>query len=326
MEQLIDAAALVSKPVYRVFTPSDRSFWLYFLSAYTLALIVQLKGGGDWSLAAARKHINGFFAKELWGHRSARLDYKLLFLNSAGYLLIFPLITVSGGLAAGWTVDGLAALTARDGLGLTPSWESRAALTVIWLIAWDFGFFIAHYLQHRIPVLWEFHKTHHSAEVLTPFTVFRMHPVDDLLTYSTVGTMAGLVGGCFRFLYEDPVHAYLVNGLNVFWFLALMAGYHLRHSHIWVMYPKAIRWLISSPALHLIHHSTDPKHFDKNFGRIFVIWDRLAGTLYMPPAREPVTFGIGGGEEKEYQSLGRLYLRPLKMIAARWRSDKALSR
>lgn len=326
MEQLVESANVFLRPLYNVFVPNERTYWLYFLSAYAIALAVQLGMHGDRSPAALRRHIKGFFSKAIWAHRSARLDYQMLFLNNFGYLLVFPLITVSAGLAAQLTLDGLRGISGSEGFGLDPGWGSRVALTVIWLIAWDFGFFIAHYLQHKIPILWEFHKTHHSAEVLTPFTVFRMHPVDDLLTYSTVGAMAGLVDGCFRFIYADPIQFYMVNGLNVLWFAFLVAGYHLRHSHIWIMYPKPIRSIVSSPALHLIHHSTDPKHFDKNFARIFVFWDRLAGTLYMPKAYEAVAFGIGRGEEQRYQSLGGVYLRPFKQVAARLRSGRLATR
>ena len=326
MEQIIDTASLFFLPIFRVFVPSDRTYWLYILSAYLIALVVYMRVDGGWSFPALRKHVRNFFAKRIWLHRSARLDYKILFINSLGYFAIFPLITVSTGFAAELTVKGLTGLSGSEGLGIPPSWGSRVALTVIWLIAWDFGFFIAHYLQHRIPVLWEFHKAHHSAEVMTPFTVFRMHPVDDLLTYSTVGIMAGLVYGCFRFVYADPVQYYMVNGLNIFWFFALMAGYHLRHSHIWVMYPKLISSIISSPALHLIHHSKNPKHFDKNFARIFIFWDRLAGTLYLPEHREEIEFGLGGGEEHEYQSLAKIYYRPFKLAAARLRPEVTKSK
>ena len=323
MEQLIETAAIFFLPIYRVFVPDDRTYWLYFLSAYAIGLVVYLRFGGDWSFAALGRYLKSFFPKAIWAHRSARLDYKMLFLNSFGYFFVFPLITVSTALAAELTLETLTTLSGSEGLALAPSWASRVALTVIWLIAWDFGFFAAHYLQHRVPLLWEFHKAHHSAEVMTPMTVFRMHPVDDLLSYSMVGAMAGLVEGCFLFIYADPVAFYMVNGLNVLWFLFLMAGYHLRHSHIWIMYPKPIRSIISSPALHLIHHSTNPKHFDKNFARIFVFWDRLAGTLYLPAAREEIEFGIGGGEEREYQTLRSIYLRPFKLAAARYLRGKA---
>ena len=40
------------------------------------------------------------------------------------------------------------------------------AYTVLFFIAYDFGRFVAHSLLHDIPCLWQFHKVHHSAEVL----------------------------------------------------------------------------------------------------------------------------------------------------------------
>ena len=46
-----------------------------------------------------------------------------------------------------------------------------------------------------MPFLWEFHKVHHSAEVLNPITGFRSHPVDQVLDAVVMGAMTGLALG-----------------------------------------------------------------------------------------------------------------------------------
>ena len=94
-----------------------------------------------------------------------------------------------------------------------------------------------------------------------------------------------------------------------------LAGYHLRHSHVWLPFPKYIRDVISSPAVRQIHHSDQPRHFDKNFGRIFVIWDWVFGTLYIPTKREAINCGLYDGEHLEYDGVWRLYSLPFKKIA-----------
>ena len=47
----------------------------------------------------------------------------------------------------------------------------------ILFLAYELGYWLNHYLSHRIAFLWEFHKVHHSATVLTPLTNFRVHPI-----------------------------------------------------------------------------------------------------------------------------------------------------
>jgi sterol desaturase/sphingolipid hydroxylase (fatty acid hydroxylase superfamily) len=77
--------------------------------------------------------------------------------------------------------------------------------------------------------------------------------------------------------------------------------------------------ILSSPAQHQIHHGSEPRHFDKNFGLMFSLWDWIAGTLYVPRAVEQVRFGLSGREHEEYNSLWRLYSLPfVKAKAVLW--------
>jgi sterol desaturase/sphingolipid hydroxylase (fatty acid hydroxylase superfamily) len=146
-----------------------------------------------------------------------------------------------------------------------------------------------------------------------------MHPVDIWLNFVVVSAMLGVNAGVFGFLFSDPPQIFAVNGINLVVFATLVLGYHLRHSHVWVMYPRVIARHLSSPAMHLIHHSKDPKHWDKNLARIFNFWDRLAGTLYLPTEEETLAFGLGGDEHLKFRSLSALYGRPIENIIARWR-------
>ena len=98
----------------------------------------------------------------------------------------------------------------------------------------DLGLFLAHYLQHGVPVLWGFHKVHHSAQVLTPFTAYRMHLVDDVLAMSLSGLFAGVVLGTFNFRQPGNAGAATILGLNAALFLYYAFGYNLRHSHVWL--------------------------------------------------------------------------------------------
>ena len=213
------------------------------------------------------------------------LDYKYYFVNRIAFVILFLPLILASSTAAGWVNEGLRWLTDSSGLGHEPGIVAAFALTLIRIIAFDAGIFIAHYLQHKVPVLWAFHKVHHSAEVLTPITVYRMHPVDDLLTATTVGILTGVVGGVFQFAFSGSVEQFLFLGLNAALFLFYLAGYNLRHSQIWLSYPKALSHIFISPAQHQIHHSNAVQHYDKNIGFIFALWDWLAGTLYVPDGK-----------------------------------------
>ena len=104
-------------------------------------------------------------------------------------------------------------------------------------------------------------------------------------------------------------------GVNLGLFLYYLLGYNLRHSHIWLSYPRWLSWLLVSPAQHQIHHSSAPAHFNKNLGFVFSFWDRMANTLYVPAHRETLDFGIGGGEDEEYDGVTALYLLPFRKAA-----------
>jgi hypothetical protein len=50
--------------------------------------------------------------------------------------------------------------------------------------------------------------------------------------------------------------------------------------------------ILISPAQHQIHHSAAKKHFNKNYGSIFALWDWMFGTLYIPESYEDLTYGV----------------------------------
>ena len=140
----------------------------------------------------------------------------------------------------------------------------------------DFGRFVAHSLLHDVPALWEFHKTHHSAEVLTPLTSFRVHPIDLVVMSLVPHAFTGLAGGCFAWAFgrEIPVVGFL--GINLFLFACNLLG-NLRHWHVWISYGRRLGHLFISPAHHQIHHSADPRHWGMNRGFELAVWDWLYG-------------------------------------------------
>jgi sterol desaturase/sphingolipid hydroxylase (fatty acid hydroxylase superfamily) len=169
-----------------------------------------------------------------------------------------------------------------------------AAITVI--LAYEFAYWLDHYLAHRIPFLWEFHKVHHAADALTPLTVFRVHPVDTLVYYNISAVVTGLALGLLWYAFgDDPVTNPAKEHRALYLLIAMHLLGYFQHSQIWVPLTGWLGRLILSPAHHQIHHSNDARHHDRNFGNFLAVFDWAFGTLYVPSRkREKLTFGVDG--------------------------------
>ena len=292
-------------------------YWPFIVS--TLAIMVvaayyaaRAQDGRTW-----RRQFGDYFSAGVWWHPSARADYRLYFANALVLPLIFGWLLFSDAHVAG-LIDSL---LGRQAVSATPAATAGIAAkllyTVVFFVAYDFGRFAAHCLLHDVPALWEFHKVHHSAEVLTPMTAFRAHPLDLLVMAWVPALTTGLATWVFNLFSAGPVGFYTFLGLHVaLWAVNLIDN--LRHSHVWVTYgPLAGRWIVS-PAHHQLHHSCEPHHMGCNRGFSLAVWDRLYGTLRMPEARaETFRMGLGDGTEPGWHSVRRMYLQPLSAAVAR---------
>ena len=314
--------ASVAVPFLYFLELDQRVNLLYLAVAFLLAGWAFIRGVNKDSpdshrsgLLARLKLFLGFcFPKKVYFHKSAKVDYLYFVVNTITFpWFIAPLIIGTTAVSHFSTDIFMQATFLKDVMGEV-SWGGRIAFTVGLLLAFDGGIYIAHYLQHRVPALWEFHKVHHSAEVLTPITVYRMHPVDDFLTGSLTGILIGFVMGLFNTLYSQDLSFYEVAGLNAGVFVFYFFGYNLRHSHVWLAYHPLVSHIFISPAQHQIHHSIDPKHYTRNLGFIFAFWDWLGGTLYVPKGKEEITYGISGERASEFSTVYRLYWRPFVRV------------
>lgn len=254
-----------------------------------------------------------FFESETWLSKSALADYKVVIINSFLWLLIFgAFVTYFKDIVQGIT------LFVTDQLGVTIvntefSWFWAGAMTFCLFIVGDFLHWWTHYIQHKIPALWELHKVHHSAETLNLVTSNRFHPLEIVITSLVTGSASAIVAAVFISFFGDAVSVVTIAGANALWFVFNLAGGALRHSPLWLSFgPFWERWLIS-PAMHQIHHSDEVRHYDKNFGGALAIWDRMFGTI-APAYNDKVTkYGIGE-ESAQFHSLYGIYLRPILRV------------
>ncbi|MBT8154866.1 sterol desaturase family protein [Epibacterium ulvae] len=305
-----------------VFDPSQRIFYLYLATSILVAF-------GVYSVHRARKSaetpdsfVAFLFPKSVWGHPSAWLDVRYFFFHKLiGHFLMFGLLAGAAAmvfrLMTGVSITSLPT-TAQGGL----SWVIVIAYMFVSTLVSDFIGWGVHYLQHKVPILWEFHKVHHSAEVMHPLSNYREHPIDNLLYQLCIGLGYGAVtGGAYLVLDVVPSLPSIL-GVPVLMFLFNILAYNLRHSHIWLRWPGVWSKVFPSPAHHHVHHSCHPAHFDKNFAFLFPIWDVIFGTYIMPDDNRDVKFGVAGMKSMEMDSCWKLYSVPFVKAARRLRKKK----
>jgi sterol desaturase/sphingolipid hydroxylase (fatty acid hydroxylase superfamily) len=248
-------------------------------------------------------------------HPSARAD--ILFWLSRR--LFIPLLVVPLGLstaAAGYVAYSILAAifgpAQHAGPAATPL---LCAFTISMVIAYDLSYYIYHLLCHRVPLLWELHKVHHSAQVMVGVTKDRVHPVDEILNRWWNGLIPGLTYGVWLFFALDPVEL-TVFGLSAYFIRSLLMMDVVRHTHLKLSYGKWLNGVLLCPHYHQLHHSIEPRHYDSNFGLLFSVWDRMFGTLQAPKPGEDFVFGLANQEHDEYQSLLRLHWVPMRRMAA----------
>ncbi|MCI2398710.1 sterol desaturase family protein [Aliiroseovarius subalbicans] len=165
----------------------------------------------------------------------------------------------------------------------------------ILMAAADFSSYWVHRISHEWPRLWPFHAVHHSAEVLNPITVNRKHPVYSLFSSLCGGVVIGTTQGLLLGLLIGEIEIATIMGANLFYYAFHLAGANLRHTHIWLSFGRMAEHLVISPAQHQVHHSLDPRHFNKNYGEVLAIWDWMFGSLYVPQGYEELKFGLADG-------------------------------
>jgi sterol desaturase/sphingolipid hydroxylase (fatty acid hydroxylase superfamily) len=172
-------------------------------------------------------------------------------------------------------------------------WAGMGLMTVVLFVAYELGYWIDHYLSHNVPFLWEFHKVHHTAEVLSPLTNFRVHPVDTIVFNNILAVVMGVAAGLAHYGLGHGTAPLTIANSNVIVLVFFFLIGHLQHTHFWIAFTGFWGRIILSPAHHQIHHSTDPQHFNKNLGSFLAVWDWIFGTLCMPSKkRQKLDFGV----------------------------------
>ncbi|RAJ09988.1 sterol desaturase family protein [Arenibacter echinorum] len=159
---------------------------------------------------------------------------------------------------------------------------------------------LAHWVEHKVKVLWGFHLIHHTDHEVDTTTANRHHPGESVVRF---------IFTCFgTFVVGAPVAI-----IMIYQALSVILS---QFNHANISLPKTVddvlSWVIVSPDMHKVHHHYKLPYTDSNYGNIFSIWDRLLGTFMKLPNSE-IIYGVDTyPNEKENSDLGALLKIPFK--------------
>lgn len=298
----------IAEQPFSMFLDSDkRMFVPYLLSALVISLLVYI----------ITKRSEGFFKylfnKKVWMTPSTVVDGGFVFFNALVKVTIVSPLIVSSIYLAQDVEDFSYRFMGPSSFGLSKM-SIIVFYTVTLTIMKDFTSYLMHLMMHKVPFLWAFHKVHHSATRLTPLTQYRIHPVELILNNLTSLFIFALVTGFFNYVANGDIKVYEVLGANVFLLGFHFLGSNLRHSHVKLKYPSFIESFFISPYQHQIHHSDNPKFFNKNMGSLLAVWDYLFGTLAKSKEIKHIRFGLGSKENKQMEGFFSNLLKPFRAL------------
>jgi sterol desaturase/sphingolipid hydroxylase (fatty acid hydroxylase superfamily) len=248
------------------------------------------------------------FPVRLFLHPSTRADAILFVLQTMVFGALLGWAYFSQPWIAERVTEGMITLFGPPGEASVHPLVAIAVITLASFLAYEFGYWLFHWAAHTHPLLWEFHKIHHTAEVLTPLTVWRVHPVEQVIFINTLAVVVGVCEGLGRYFLGGGAQVYAMSGVNILLVFFVYAFVHLQHSQAWIAFTGVWGRLLLSPAHHQVHHSVDPKHHNRNMGSCLAIWDWLFGTLYVPSReREVVKFGLGEEVKAPHDAVAALF-------------------
>jgi sterol desaturase/sphingolipid hydroxylase (fatty acid hydroxylase superfamily) len=131
------------------------------------------------------------------------------------------------------------------------------------VIAADITYYWEHRIAHEVRILWTQHAVHHSSRDYNIITGIRFGPLEGIWSLVAhiplvfIGFSPEMIffGILVVLAYQTWIHTELIGKLG------------------------PLEWVLNTPSHHRVHHGSDRKYLDKNYGGITIIWDRLFGTF-----------------------------------------------
>ena len=189
-----------------------------------------------------------------------------------------------------------------------PAWlEGFIAFLIL-----DYGNYVWHILNHKLPFLWRFHLVHHTDHDLDITTAFRFH----------FGEMIGSI--FFRGAITLLSGASPVTVLIYEIFFEAATQFHHSNWKLPFAFEKMLNKLIVTPRMHGIHHSVIRAETDSNFSVIFSFWDRIHKTINLNKPQQQVVIGVPSYDDLKELTIGFLLKLPFTTIRPwkRYTSEK----
>jgi sterol desaturase/sphingolipid hydroxylase (fatty acid hydroxylase superfamily) len=173
----------------------------------------------------------------------------------------------------------------------------RAAVA---FLAFDYSMYLWHRMNHKVPVLWRFHRVHHTDKELDLTTAFRFHAGEIAASVAFRAAQAAVVGAGPRtaLLYEVCLEG--------------ATAFHHANIRLPEALERAINKIFVTPRMHTVHHSIEEREVSSNWSVIFSLWDRLHGTFSPPFPERAVTLGVPEIRDARELSIYRLLSMPFR--------------
>lgn len=185
--------------------------------------------------------------------------------------------------------------------GTLPGWF----VTTLTVVLLDLVIYFQHRLFHSNPWLWRIHRMHHTDVDLDATSGNRFHPIEIVLSFALKCIVIGILGA-------SPWAVLLFE-------IQLNAAAMFNHSNVRLpdSVDRWLRWVLVTPDMHRVHHSTQWVETDSNFGFSLPWWDRLFRTYRAQPSKghEAMQIGLDVFRAPEESRLDRLLTQPFRVDA-----------
>jgi sterol desaturase/sphingolipid hydroxylase (fatty acid hydroxylase superfamily) len=169
----------------------------------------------------------------------------------------------------------------RAAIAASPGWAQIVAALAIATV----GGYAGHRAAHEVPLLWRFHRVHHSVREMDWLAASHLHPLDQIFVRS-----------CALL----PLYALGFGRISLGAFVVLTTLQAIFiHANVRLTFGP-LRWVIATPQFHHWHHAREPRAYNSNYAGEFPAVDALFGTLYLPAHGWPAQYGIDDREPAGY--------------------------
>jgi sterol desaturase/sphingolipid hydroxylase (fatty acid hydroxylase superfamily) len=258
---------------------------LWIKPAFAVACLTAL-----WSWECLRP----FFARRQGRLRHAGRNVSIAMINTVAVALCCGIATV---MVAHWAE--------RNGLGLLRLVELpqmvRLFLAVVLLDAW---LYFWHRANHALPLLWRFHRMHHSDREMDVTTAARFHVGEQIISAALRLGLIPLFG--FEILHL-LVYETLILGVTM-----------LHHANISLgRWDRPLQWIIVTPFMHKVHHSRWRPETNSNYSTLFSFWDRLFASYRMRADLSTIELGLDELDDLRWQTFGGMLKTPFVTTKSR---------